>query len=232
MPKAAGQLAAQDLNAGQGEETIIDNAAPAAPAGKQPAIAGGIQQGQPLAPAPTMLGMNNKAAQPGDGGFQGKVLVAPGGVAAADANDQQAQPAIAQPVSAQAPEANTPDDLYQRGYDALNRLDYPRAEANFKDFLASYPDHPLAGQTLFWLGESYWGEQNFAAAAKSYQDSYKQFPKSRRAPDAFLKLGLSLARLGQKDQACIIIGSVDSEYPSAIDVKKKAQAAFKREGCS
>ena len=81
-----------------------------------------------------------------------------------------------------------------------------------------------------WV-KSYWAEQNFGAAAQAYQDSYHRDAKGRRAPDSLLKLGLSLSRLGQKDQACTIIGSVDTEYPNAVDVKKRAQAAYKREGC-
>ena len=183
-----------------------------------------------LAPPPGTLGML-KAAKPGDGGFQGKVLVGPDGTAVADDAQQPGdQLAVAEPASASV--VDTPDDLFQRNYQALLQLRYPEAEAGFKDFIVKYPNHAMVGSAAYWLGEAYWAEQNFGAAAQAYQDSYHRDAKGRRAPDSLLKLGLSLSRLGQKDQACTIIGSVDTEYPNAVDVKKRAQAAFRREGCA
>lgn len=229
--------AVQDVNntpsvTTQGIEAIGD--APAQPAAR---IVGGISavsaQQTTLAPAAGTLGVI-KAAKPGDGGFQGKVLVSPTS-SAADAGAAAApsqQLAISQPASvSQSAGPETPDDLFQRNYQSLLQLHYPEAETGFKEFLAKYPDHGMAGSAGFWLGEAYWAEQNYPAAAQAYQDSYKRYGKGRRAPDSLLKLGLSLARLGQKDQACTIIGSVDGEYPNAVDVKKRAQAAYKREGC-
>ena len=222
---------------GQGVEQIGEASAlptqPAKPQIQQSQISGGINaasaQQITLAPPAGTLGVL-KAAKAGDGGFQGKVLVAPDGTAAAvDSPQAGQQVAIAQPASA--PAVDTPDDLFQRNYQALLQLRYPEAEAGFKDFIVKYPNHAMVGSASFWLGEAYWAEQNFAAAAQAYQDSYHRDAKGRRAPDSLLKLGLSLSRLGQKDQACTIIGSVDAEYPNAVDVKKRAQASYKREGC-
>lgn len=221
---------------GQGVETIDESpiqpdqsAAPQAPAAAAAAPAAPAQATAMLAPKPLGLG-TTKAAQPNDGGFQGKVLVPAG--SDGDANAMQAATtdgaATAQEVALQ-PE--TPDDLFLRSEKALLQLQYADAEAGFKDFISKYPDHNLAGSAEFKLGETYWAEQDFTSSAKAYLDSYKKYPKGRRAPDSLLKLGLSLARLGQKDQACATIGSVDTEYPSAVEIKKRAQAEFKREGC-
>jgi len=135
---------------------------------------------------------------------------------------------VAQPVSLQ---AETPDDLFLRSEKALLQLQFADAEQGFKDFVSKYPDHNLAGSAEFKLGETFWAQQDYAAAAQAYLSSYKQWPKGRRAPDSLLKLGLSMARLEKKDQACSLLSSVDTEYPSAVEVKKRAQAEFKREGC-
>ena len=232
-PAAVSQEASNTL---QGVE-VIGEVPVQAPAPQTAQVSGGLNpvsvQQTTLAPPAGTLGII-KAAKAGDGGFQGKVLVAPNGTAldAGAAPVVGQQMAVAQPASVQqAPAAETPDDLFQRNYQALLQLHYPEAEAGFKEFMTKYPDHGMAGSAGFWLGEAYWAEQNYASAAGAYQDSYKRYSKGRRAPDSLLKLGLSLARLGQKDQACTIIGSVDGEFPNAVDVKKRAQAAFKREGC-
>lgn len=174
-----------------------------------------------------------KAAQANDGGFQGKVLVAAGGMQADDTANvapQDAQGSV-QPVSMQQPQVETPDDLFLRSEKALLQLQYADAESGFREFVSKYPEHNLAGSAEFKLGETFWAQQNYGDAAQAYMSSYKQYPKGRRAPDSLLKLGLSLARLGQKDQACTTMGSVDAEFPNAVEVKKRAQAEFKRAGC-
>ena len=207
MPK---QVEAADASA-QGVETI----------GDAPVIAATVPAaGAPVvAPPPKVLGsLDNKAAELADGGFQGQVLVAPG----SDGNTPDVQ---------QVAMAETPDDLFLRAEKSLLQLQYADAETGFKDFLAKYPDHNLAGSAEFKLGETYFAQQDYTSAAKAYLAGYKQFPKSRRAPDSLLKLGLSLGRLGQKDQACAALGSVGDEYPNAVEVKKRAQAEYKRAGC-
>ena len=218
-------LQVQDVAASTGVETIEETPVlPQATATQTAAVAA----------APKALPFGTaKAAQANDGGFQGKILVSAGGIA--DATEVDAAPADAQggvqPVSMQQPQAETPDDLFLRSEKALLQLQYADAESGFKDFVSKYPEHNLAGSAEFKLGETYWAQQNYSDAAQAYMSSYKQYPKGRRAPDSLLKLGLSLARLGQKDQACTTMGSVDAEFPSAVEVKKRAQAEFKRAGC-
>jgi tol-pal system protein YbgF len=182
-------------------------------------VAATVPASPAVAPPPKVLGsMDNKAADATDGGFQGEVLVAPG----SDGNAADVQ---------QVAMAETPDDLFLRAEKSLLQLQYADAETGFQEFLTKYPDHNLAGSAEFKLGETFYAQQDYTSAAKAYLAGYKQFPKSRRAPDSLLKLGLSLGRLGQKDQGCAALGSVGDEYPNAVDVKKRAQAEYKRAGC-
>ena len=218
-------LQVQDASASTGVETIEETPVLPQATASQTTVAAAAPKALPFG--------TTKAAQANDGGFQGKILVSAGGIA--DATEVDAPPADAQdgvqPVSMQQPQAETPDDLFLRSEKALLQLQYADAESGFKDFVSKYPEHNLAGSAEFKLGETYWAQQNYSDAAQAYMSSYKQYPKGRRAPDSLLKLGLSLARLGQKDQACTTMGSVDAEFPSAVEVKKRAQAEFKRAGC-
>ena len=216
----------QGAQASQGVETIEETPVlPTMKAAQLPAVEQPQQSG--AAPGPTTLGaMANNAAQANDGAFQGQVLVAPGSDDTATVS--QDQTSLTQPAAL---EPETPDDLFLRSEKALLQLQYGDAESGFKEFISKYPEHNLAGSAEFKLGETYYAQQNYGDAAKSYMASYKQYPKGRRAPDSLLKLGLSLSRLGQKDQACATIGSVDTEFPNAVEIKKRAQAEFKRAGC-
>ena len=178
------------------------------------------------APPQVLGGLKYKSVKSNDGGFQGKLIVPPDGADQAVINDNGA--ATVETVSVQ-PE--TPDDLFLRSEKSLLQLQYGDAESGFKEFLTKYPDHNLAGSAQYKLGETYFAQQQYEEAAKSYLTGYKQFPKSRRAPDSMLKLGLAKNRMGQNQQGCAVLGSVGDEFPNAVEVKKRAQAEFKRAGC-
>ncbi len=194
----------------------------------------GTQEEIPVAkaPGPKMLGSpDNDAVQENDGGFQGKVLVPP----------SQQEGTVAEPGTLQgdtdtietvalAPES--PEALYERSNESLLRRQFDEAETGFRTFVEKYSDHGLAGSAQYWLGETYFAQSDFKQAAQSFLKGYKQYPKSRRAADSLLKLGISLGRLGQKQQACAAYGAVNSEYPKAVETRKRAQAEAKRAGCN
>jgi tol-pal system protein YbgF len=162
------------------------------------------------------------AAKAGDAGFDGQVLVAPEGDQAVVAADGVQQASV---------EPETPDDLFLRSEKSLLQLQFSEAETGFKEFLSKFPDHNLAGSAQYKLGETYYAQQNYADAAQNYLSGYKQYPKSRRAADSLMKLGLSLNKLGQKEQGCAALGSVGTEFPNSVEAKKRAQAEFKRASC-
>ena len=130
------------------------------------------------------------------------------------------------------PQADTPDGLYQQSYEALLRSQFGVAQTGFKDFLTRYPQHELAGNANYWLGESLYSQTNYKDAAQVFLDGYKTYPKDAKAPDTLLKLGMSLRQLGQKPQACTVFQSVNVKFPKATETRKRAQAEAKRAGCS
>ena len=210
-----------------------------------PAASETVQQDVPGgAPAAKVFGaLDNAAAQPGDGGFQGQVLVPPSQQEAGEDYVQQGaaapQPATndtsIETVSLQpdaATQTDTPESLYERSNESLLRRQFGDAETGFSSFLQKYPDHSLAGSAQYWLGETFYAQNDFKRAAANFLQGYKKYPTSRRAPDSLLKLGISLDRLGQNDQACAAFAAVSSEYPKAVDARKRAQAEAKRAGCA
>ena len=222
------------------EQQPIGGAVAAAPQ-PQPGAEGDLA----VAPAPTVLGaMDNSAAQPNDGGFQGKVLVPPSQQEPGDdvfvqqQPQQPQQPAVSSGESietvALAPGAATesPESLYERSNESLLRRQFGEAEAGFSTFLQKYPDHSLSGSAQYWLGETFYAQGDYKRAAANFLQGYKKYPKSRRAPDSLLKLGISLNRLGQSEQACAAYAAVSAEYPKAVDARKRAQAEAKRAGCA
>ncbi|MFO1034368.1 MAG: tol-pal system protein YbgF [Hyphomicrobiales bacterium] len=236
QPKAGAEAAPQQGGADSSGIEVIQDAPGQKQAGTQ--IIGSQSDGAfstDPAPGQQQLGAgNNAAAQNGDGGFQGQVVV-DGSQQQADAGTAVAQPgAVTQQdgveqVSLQP--ADSPDSLYKTANEALLRRQFPDAEAGFSTFLNKYPDHSLAGSAQYWLGETYYVQGNVKQAAQNFLEAYKKYPKSRRAPDSLLKLGMSLSKMGQQQQACAAFASVSTEFPRAVDVAKRADAEAKRSGC-
>jgi TolA-binding protein len=72
----------------------------------------------------------------------------------------------------------------------------------------------------------------YKQAADAFLKGYKTFRTGQKAPDSLLKLGMTLARLGQKDSACSAFTALDGEFPNAsTQIKRIAQSERERTGC-
>ncbi len=111
--------------------------------------------------------------------------------------------------------------------------DYETAEFALKEFIEKNKDHDLAGNAQYWYGETFRIRQLYSDAATAYLDGYQNYPKSKKAPDNLLKLGITLVQLGEKDQGCSMILGVKKQYPKASkSVLQKAQYEEKKFKCA
>ena len=111
--------------------------------------------------------------------------------------------------------------------------DYETAEAALKEFIDKNKDHDLAGSAQYWYGETFRIRQLYSDAATAYLDGYQNYPKSKKAPDNLLKLGITMVQLGEKDQGCKMILGLKKEYPKASkSVLQKAQYEQKKFKCN
>tara|TARA_B100001063_G_scaffold240468_1_gene265534 strand:+ start:138 stop:1100 length:963 start_codon:yes stop_codon:yes gene_type:complete len=110
--------------------------------------------------------------------------------------------------------------------------DYETAEFALKEFIVKNKDHDLAGSAQYWYGETFRIRQLYSDAATAYLDGYQNYPKSKKAPDNLLKLGITMVQLGEKDQGCKMISGIKKEYPKANkSVLQKAQYEQKKFNC-
>jgi tol-pal system protein YbgF len=122
--------------------------------------------------------------------------------------------------------------LYQQGYGALLQKDYAGAEGAFRRLLDTYPNDPLAGDAQYWVGETYYVRGQYKNAADAFLKGYKKYRGGQKAPDALLKLGMSLAELGQKDAACSTFNELKAKFPQAPEhIDDEAAAWRKKTGC-
>jgi tol-pal system protein YbgF len=123
-------------------------------------------------------------------------------------------------------------DQYNYAFGLLKQADYPAAETALKAFIDGHPRDPMAGNAQYWLGETYFTRNRFMEAATAFAEGYKRYPKGSKAPDSLLKLGMSLARANQKQNACVALTQLDRDFPQAgAAIKERSAAEKKRLGC-
>jgi tol-pal system protein YbgF len=130
------------------------------------------------------------------------------------------------------PPSRTPKDEYDLAYGYVLHKDYDLAQKAFADFIKRNPGNELTPEAHYWLGESYFQRQKYQDAADSYLVVVRNYEKSDKAPDSLLRLGQSLAALGQKEMACASLGEVNRKYPRAsASVKRGVTQEQKRRHC-
>ncbi len=134
--------------------------------------------------------------------------------------------------SAYAPAGATPEEKYSQAFNLLSQANYDQAEVALRDFLKEYPDHRLAGNAKYWLGETYYVRGQYKEAAVTFAEGYQTYPDSPKAPDNLLKLGKSLSALGETSDACGTYGELVRRFPSAAPtVLKQADQERRRLAC-
>ena len=108
-----------------------------------------------------------------------------------------------------------PNKQYEFATSFLKVGDYSTAERAFREFVITNPKHELAGNAQYWYAETFRIRQLYTDAATAYLEGYQNYPNGEKAPINLLKLGVSMVRIGEKDQGCKMINGVEVQYPEA-----------------
>lgn len=102
--------------------------------------------------------------------------------------------------------------IYEDAYAALKAGKAADAQTKFTNFLKQFPEHPLKANAVYWLGETYYAQGNYAQSTRVFAESYKKFPKGPKAADSLLKMGMSLAQNNKTKEACVTFKQLKKEY--------------------
>tara|TARA_Y100001970_G_scaffold27252_1_gene33163 strand:- start:8241 stop:9221 length:981 start_codon:yes stop_codon:yes gene_type:complete len=126
----------------------------------------------------------------------------------------------------------SPEEQYEFATSFLKVGDYNTAERALKEFVQTNSNHKLAGNAQYWFAETFRIRQLYVDAASAYLEGYQKYPQSEKAPDNLLKLGVSLVQIGEKEQGCMMITSLEKEYPDATQsILQKAKYEEKKFEC-
>lgn len=205
-------------------------AAPAAAAATAPRALGPGQVATPGAPTP--LGATAPGAPPRDlgsvpaGSATAPVQLTPPAAAGAAAAPAATAAAVKLP-------AGTTKAQYEYAFEFVKKQEYGSAESALRQFVTANPNDELAGNAQYWLGETYYVRGSYQEAAQQFLTGYQKYPKSPKAPDNLLKLGLSLANTGKAKEACAAYGRFTSEYANASEfLKRRVREERQRLACT
>lgn len=153
-------------------------------------------------------------SEPGDPQVLGTITrsgSAEGPIVVQEGAEAPQQAALATPAS---PEAQVATQ-YNAAFALLQNRDYTAAGTAFTQFVDDFPDHALASNARYWIGESYYAQGQFKEAASAFALGYQQYPEGAKALDSLVKLGMTFAAMGQRQDACATLGQIGREFPAA-----------------
>jgi TolA-binding protein len=122
-----------------------------------------------------------------------------------------------------------PQDIYQAAYIDFSKGSYALAMAGFREFLRRFPEHSLAGNAQYWIGEAYFSQARAAAnagqtervpqeleqAVQEFRKVLANYPRSEKAPTALYKEALALFDLKQPVVAQQRLEYLVANFPQA-----------------
>src|SRR6266404_754418 len=118
---------------------------------------------------------------------------------------------------------------YEMAFGLTRAGSFGLAETAWRNFLTQYPDHPLAGNAQYFLGETFYGRNDYARAAIAYGIGVERYPQSDVAPQTLLKLGIALGRAGETGHACDALARLDRQFPRVSGVVKERALVERRQ---
>jgi tol-pal system protein YbgF len=146
------------------------------------------------------------------------LTVVPGALGAPAATSPPA--AGAAPVDATSAAAQ---QAYGRAFDALKAGQYPQAIKGFQAFLASYPRGALSDNAQYWLGEAFYVTRDYDQALAAFARVSKEWPDSRKVPDALVKQGFALFELQRLAEARAVLNDVGKRFPGTEAARLAAE---------
>lgn len=122
----------------------------------------------------------------------------------------------------------TAQEAYDHAVSLIHKQrEYQKAEAALTHFIKKYPKHRLVVNAQYWIGETHLLRREYKKAALYFARAYKTYKgdveagKSSdgkqqsfaKAPEALIKLAMSLKGLGKRDEASATLRQLHKEFP-------------------
>jgi tol-pal system protein YbgF len=108
-----------------------------------------------------------------------------------------------------------PRELYSQAYADYARGNYDLAIQGFTEYIRNYPGTDFTDNAQYWIGECLYGKKLYTEAVDAWNLLFKDYASSDKLPDARVKKGMALERLGRRSQALVEYRYVVDRFPNS-----------------
>lgn len=109
--------------------------------------------------------------------------------------------------------------LYDNALRDLNTGKYDLARQQFTEYLQYYNKTALAGNAQFYIGETYYRQNDFNRAIQEYDRVLRDYPESNKVAGALLKKGYAQLELNQRDPGVQTLRALVERYPRSEEAR-------------
>ncbi|WP_306605063.1 tol-pal system protein YbgF [Azonexus sp.] len=124
----------------------------------------------------------------------------------------EAKPAAADPAKE--------SQAYDAALDLFKAQKYKESAAAFAALVEQYPNGTLAPNAQYWLGNAWFAQRNCTKAIEAQTMVTARYPKSDKAPDAWLSIATCQQELGNQAAAKKTLQTLIEKYPAAPAAEK------------
>ncbi|MGD9344077.1 MAG: tol-pal system protein YbgF [Desulfuromonadales bacterium] len=156
-------------------------------------------------------------------------LEAGGGAALPATAEPLPTPQVTQPAAPVASTVLTPSgesapELYDRALKMIRESqDFSAGRELMETFLKRYPDHDLAVNAAYWIGETYYAEKNYEQAILQFEEIIQKYGDHPKVASAMLKQALAFESSGDKATARLLLQRVVERFPLSDEAGKAKQ---------
>ena len=111
---------------------------------------------------------------------------------------------------------------YEQALQHFYSKDYDAAIYLFNMLVETSPDHKLVSNCYYWLGECYFGQNEFSTAIEFFEKIFS-YKISYKKDDALLMMGRCYIKMGDKSNAQAMLEQLLSDYPDSEYIRKAGQ---------
>lgn len=104
---------------------------------------------------------------------------------------------------------------YHALYERFQQGDCQDTVLDFENFVRRYPTSTLADNAQYWIGECFYRSADYRLAISEFERVLIMKPPGNKIPDAYLRIGMSYAALGQPSQARASYEKLMHDYPES-----------------
>ncbi len=113
-------------------------------------------------------------------------------------------------------------DIFSRAMESYRKQFFLESRQLFTAMIEKFPDGRLTDRGYYWIGESFFAEEDYSQAV-IYFEKVLKFESSSKADDGLYKMALSYYRSGENDIARELFQQVTMRYPASEYVPRSSE---------